>query len=395
MRTPSTTERLNKERLTTGRVLLLAISCGVAVASLYYPQPLLRSIAASLHTGSTTAGLVVTAAQLGYAMGLALLVPLGDILARRRVVPALLAVDAVALAASAAATNTATLIVLALLVGAGSTAAQILVPLAASLADDTSRGRVVGMVMTGLLLGILFAWTVGGAVAALTSWRVVYLLAAVLVAVVAITLARGLPAETARPPLSYRALLGSTVMLLRREPVLRRRGLLGALSFAAFSLYLTTAAFLLAGTHYHYSESAIGLFGLIGVVGAACAPLAGRIADRGRTAPATCAAAAAIGASFVLLYFGARSLPALIAGVVVLNGGVQIMSVLNLSVIYALAGEARSRVNANYMVMYFVGGAAGSAAGSVLYAAAGWAGVCVFGAALGLTAVVVCAYDQQ
>ncbi len=382
------------QRLTTRRVLLLATSCGVAVANLYYPQPLLRMIAASLHTGPAIAGLVITAAQIGYAVGLALLVPLGDILARRWVVPGLLAATALALGASAVATSIGTLIALALLVGAGSVAAQILIPLAAELAEDSNRGRVVGTVMTGLLLGIMLAWTVSGAVAGLTSWRVMYLIAAVLVAVVALTLARSLPPETARTRLPYRELLRSTVALVRREPVLRRRGLLGALSFAAFSLFLTTAAFLLAGSPYHYSATVIGLFGLIGIVGAACAPLAGRLADRGLTSWATGAAAAAIGASFVLLYFGDRSLTALIAGVALLNVGVQSMSVLNQSVVFALVAQARSRVNAVYMVMYFAGGAAGSAAGSALYATAGWPAVCALGAVLGLSSAIVWVYDR-
>jgi predicted MFS family arabinose efflux permease len=381
-------------RLATTRVLLLSTSCGVAVANLYYPQPLLRVIAVSLHAGPATAGLVVTAAQIGYALGLALLVPLGDLLARRRVVPVLLAATAVALGASAAVTGIATLIGLALLIGAGSVAAQILIPLAAELADDSNRGRVVGTVMTGLLLGIMLAWTVAGAVVGLTSWRVMYLIAAVLVTMVALALAHSLPPETTRPRLSYRELLRSTAVLVRHEPVLRRRGLLGALSFAAFSLFLTTAAFLLAGTPYHYSATVIGLFGLIGVVGAACAPLVGQLADRGLTSPATGCAAAAIGASFALLYLGGRSLTALIAGVALLNVGVQSMSVLNQSVIFALGPAARSRINAIYMVMYFAGGAAGSAAGSALYATAGWPAVCCLGAALGLSAATAWAYDR-
>jgi predicted MFS family arabinose efflux permease len=382
------------ERVSTPLVLLLAVSCGLAVANLYYPQPLLPSIAASLHTGPRTAGLVVTAAQVGYAVGLALLVPLGDILPRRRVVPAVLVLTTVALGLSSVATGIATLIALALFVGAGSVAAQLLIPLAASLADDTSRGRVVGTVMTGLLMGILLARTVAGLVAGYSSWRVMYVTAAVLALALAATLARILPAETAQAPLSYGQLLRSTAGMWHSEPVLRRRCFLGALGFAAFSVFWTTAAFLLGGSPYHYSETVIGLFGLLGAAGAGCAALAGRVADRGHAPLATAAGAAAIAASFALLHLGEKSLIALIAGVIVLDVGVQAVHVLNQNVIYALAPAARSRINANYMVSYFAGGAAGSAASSTLYAAGGWAAVCAFGGAIGLAALGVWAYDQ-
>jgi predicted MFS family arabinose efflux permease len=389
MRTPGPGERVSNSL-----VLLLAISCGLAVANLYYPQPLLPAIAASLHTGPKTAGLVVTAAQVGYAVGLALLVPLGDILARRRVVPAVLVLTAVALGLSSMASGIATLIALALFVGAGSVAAQLLIPLAASLADDTSRGRVVGTVMTGLLMGILLARTVAGVVAGCSSWRVMYVTAAVLALALAATLARTLPPETAQPSLSYGQLLRSTVGMWRSEPVLRRRCLLGALAFAAFSVFWTTAAFLLGGSLYHYSETVIGLFGLLGAAGAGCAALAGRVADRGHAPLATAAGAIAIAVSFALLYLGEKSLIALIAGVIVLDVGVQAVHVLNQNVIYALAPAARSRINANYMVSYFAGGAAGSAAGSMLYAAGGWAAVCAFGGAIGVAVLGVWAYDQ-
>lgn len=350
------------ERVSTSLVVLLAVSCGLAVANLYYPQPLLPSIAASLHTGPTTAGLVVTAAQVGYAVGLALLVPLGDILARRRVVPAVLLLTAVALGLSSVASGIIPLIALALFVGGGSVAAQLLIPFAASLAGDTSRGQVVGTVMTGLLMGVLLARTVAGLVAGYSSWRVMYVIAAVLTLALAATLARTLPAETAQARLSYGRLLRSTAGMWCSEPVLRRRCLLGALGFAAFSIFWTTAAFLLGGFPYHYGETVIGLFGLLGAAGAGCAALAGRVADRGHTPLVAAAGAAAIAVSFALLYLGERSLIALIAGVVVLDVGVQAVHVLNQNVIYALAPGARSRINANYMVAYFVGGATGLAA---------------------------------
>jgi len=359
----------------------------VAVADLYYAQPLLSTIASGLGVGSGTAGLIVTFSQIGYAAGLALLVPAGDMLDRRRLVPAVLALTAVSLAGSAVAPTIGVLIALAVLVGVGSVAAQILVPLAASLADDDERGRVVGTVMSGLLLGILLARTGSGLVAGVSSWRVVYLVAAVLVVVLAGVLWRALPPESPRPRPSYPSLLASTVSLWRAEPLLRRRSLLGGLGFAAFSVFWTTMAFLLAGAPYHYSDTVIGLFGLVGAAGALCANAAGRLADRGYEAPATLGFAAAILVSFWPIWVGRHSLLALIVGIAVLDVGVQGLQVTNQSVIYRLAPEARSRINASYMVCYFVGGAIGSAVAGALYASSGWVAVCLLGAGVGLVAV--------
>ncbi len=361
----------------------------MAVADLYYAQPLLSTIAVDLGVGSGSAGLVVTLSQIGYAAGLALLVPVGDMLERRRLVPAVLALTAVGLAGSAAAPTIGVLVALAVVVGVGSVAAQILVPLAASLAGDDERGRVVGTVMSGLLLGILLARTGAGLVAGASSWRVVYVVAAVLVVVLAGVLWRALPEDPPRPRPSYPALLRSTVSLWRAEPLLRRRSLLGGLGFAAFSVFWTTMAFLLAGPPYHYSDTVIGLFGLVGAAGALCANAAGRLADRGREAPATVGFAAAIAVSFLPIWVGRHSLVALIVGIAVLDVGVQGLQVTNQSVIYRLAPEARSRINSAYMVCYFVGGAIGSAVASALYGASGWVAVCLLGAAVGVVAVVV------
>ena len=251
-------------------VLLFAVACGVSVANLYYAQPLLDTIAKSFGTTSGTAGLVVTAAQIGYALGLAFLVPLGDLLARRWLVPMVLLVTAGGLLASAAAPDIGVLIAVGLVVGAGSVAAQLLVPMAASLADDEHRGRVVGVVMSGLLLGILLARTVSGVVAQASSWRVVYLMAAGLTAVLAVVLGRLLP-RRARTRIGYGTLLRSAARLLVTESLLRRRAVFGALGFAAFSVFWTTMAFVLAGAPYHYDDLTIGLFGLVGA-GAPSAP---------------------------------------------------------------------------------------------------------------------------
>ena len=382
-----------RPRLSQGMILLFAVSCGVSVANLYYAQPVLDDIARSFGTSSGTSGLVVTSAQVGYAAGLALLVPLGDLVARRLLVPLVLMVTAGGLVASATAPRIGVLIGVGLVVGAGSVAAQLLVPMAASLADDEHRGHVVGVVMSGLLLGILLARTVSGVVAEASSWRVVYVMAAGMTAVLAVVLARLLPPEAARPPIRYRSLLASAARLLVTEPLLQRRAVFGALGFAAFSVFWTTMAFLLHGAPFHYNDLTIGLFGLIGASGALCANFAGRWADRGWTKATTLVFAGLVGVSFLPLWVGRHSLVWLIIGVLALDVGVQGLQVTNQSMIYRLAPEARSRINSAYMVCYFAGGAIGSAVGSSIYQSHRWAGVCVLGAAIGAAAIAGAVLD--
>jgi predicted MFS family arabinose efflux permease len=379
--------------MSRGMVLLFATACGVAVANLYYAQPILNTIARAFGTSAGTSGLIVTFTQIGYAAGLALLVPLGDLVARRRLVPIVLGVTTAGLIASAAAPAVGVLIAVALIVGATSVVAQVLIPMAASLADAEHRGQVVGSVMSGLLLGILLARTVSGLVAEASNWRVVYMMAAVLTVVLAVVLGRLLPPEGPRPVISYRGLLATTVTLLRSEPLLRRRCLFGALAFAAFSVFWTTMAFLLAGAPYHYGDATIGLFGLVGAAGALCANLAGRWADRGRAKATTVIFAACLGISFLPLWYGLHDLTMLILGILILDVGAQGLMVTNQSLIYRLAPEAHSRVNSAYMVCCFAGGAIGSALGSTLYGSYGWAGVAILGAALGVVATLIAAVD--
>jgi predicted MFS family arabinose efflux permease len=335
-------------------VLLFAVACGLSVANLYYAQPLLDTIAKSFGTNSGTAGLVVTLAQIGYAIGLALLVPVGDLVSRRRLVPIVLVINAGALVVSAVAPDIGVLIAVASIVGAGSVMAQVLVPMAASLASDERRGQVVGTVMSGLLLGILLARTVSGVVAEVSSWRVVYAMAAILMVTLAVVLGRLLPEEKGRPRIGYGSLLRTTGKLLFTEPILRRRAWFGALGFACFSVFWTTMAFLLSGAPYHYGDLTIGLFGLVGAGGALCATFAGRWADRRSTKASTLAFTTCIGISFVPLWYGRHDLGMLIVGILVLDIGVQGLQVTNQSMIYQLGHSVRSRVTSAYMVCYFV-----------------------------------------
>jgi predicted MFS family arabinose efflux permease len=369
--------------LTNGLVFLLATACGVSVANLYYAQPLLHAIAGTFHSGPSITALIVTGSQVGYALGLGLLVPIGDRVPRRRLVPAVLAITALGLVLAAISPNIWTLIAVLVVVGLGSVAAQMLIPLAAELAGDGSRGAVVGKVMSGLLIGILLARTLAGIVADVAGWRTVYIAAAGLVVVLAVVLSRRLPRETRPATHSYPDLLRSVVALFRGERVLRQRALYAALAFAAFSVFWTTVAFVLAGPPYHYSETIIGLFGLVGAAGAICANVAGRLADRGYAIQLTTSFAALILLSFGVLYEGRHALWAMILGIVALDVGTQGMAVTNQSIIYRLTPDAGSRVNSAYMVVNFSGGAVGSAVAGTVYATAKWAGVCALGAGIG------------
>jgi predicted MFS family arabinose efflux permease len=370
-------------------VLLLAVACGASVANLYYAQPLLDVIARDLGVSAGAAGLLVTSSQVGYAAGLVFLVPLGDLLDRRRMVARMLVVTALGLAAAAAAPSFAVLALAIAVVGVTSVVAQVLVPLAGSLAAEHERGKVVGDVMSGLLLGILLARTASGLIAELGGWRLVYVIGAVLMVVLAVVLARALPPTPSVTDLRYRELLRSVGALVRDEPVLRRRMAYGALGMASFSVLWTAIAFLLSDAPFDYGEGTIGLFGLAGLVGAGAAQGAGRLADRGHAHAATGAFLAAIALAWALLALGGTSLALLIAGVVLLDLGIQGQHILNQSLVYTLAPDARSRVTTAYMSNNFLFGALGSAGASAAWSAGGWGAVSALGlglAALGLLA---------
>ena len=377
--------------LTPQLLWLLAAATGITAANLYYAQPLLHTIADDFDASEAATGLIITGSQIGYAVGLALIVPAGDLLNRKRVVPRMLAGAALVLLVAAAAPTLGVLIGAATLIGLLAVVAQLLVPLAAELASDGQRGRAVGTVMSGLLLGILLARTVSGLIAGLAGWRGVFVFGACATAALAVVLRVALPAEGPRPAMRYGDILRSSVQLARTEPELRRSAALGATVFATFSVFWTTVAFLLGDPPFDYSDAAIGLLGLVGAAGAVVAMAAGRLADRGLTRPGRLIAGACIVAAFGVLWLGRSSIGLIVVGVLVLDVGVQGAHILNQSTIYELAPSARSRINAVYMTTYFLGGAAGSAAGAAAYEQGGWAWTCVLGAALGALAVALAA----
>jgi predicted MFS family arabinose efflux permease len=380
-------------------VIVLAVATGVAVANNYYAQPLLATIRASFHAGSGVAGLIVTASQVGYAAGLVFLLPLGDILDRRKLVVVMSLVCVAGLVGAATSPVLPGLFAAAAIVGATSVVAQVLVAFSASLAGDRERGRVVGSVMSGLLLGILLARTVAGYVAELGSWRTVYFVAAALMLILAAVMWSQLPSYRESQDLRYAAVLASVVGLFRSEKTLRRRCMYGFFSFGAFSVLWTSLAFLLAGAPYRYGTGTIGLFGLAGAAGAGMASVAGRLADRGRQVAVTMSTAFAIPAAFVALWLFPHVLGALIAGIVVLDLGCQGIHISNQSEIYKLAPTARSRVNAAYMTCYFAGGTIGSIGSAACYSAGGWSAVSALGVAFGAAAFVMSltepSYDRR
>lgn len=383
-------------RLSRRVVLVFAFACGAAVANLSYAQPLLDAIARDLHTSTATAGLLVTATQMGYATGLLFIVPLGDLLERRALILFTLCGTTLALLAAAASPNVAALAAAGLVIGVTSVVAQVIVPFAATLAGDAERGRVVGTVMSGLLIGSLLARTFSGVIAQVGGWRTVYVVAAGVMLLLIGVLARELPRRPrSAQGLTYGGLLRSVLALLRSEPVLRRRAAYGGLVFAAFSVFWTSIAFVLARPPYGYTEAAIGVFGLVGVAGALSASFAGRLADRGRTRAATGAFLLLLLLAFGLNALGGTSLLALLAGVTLLDFGVQGTHITNQSLIYALHPEARSRLTAAYMTTYFLGGALGSAASATVYSTVGWGGVCLVGALVALAALALWATEAR
>ena len=374
--------------LSPGLVRLMALTCAVTVANLYYAQPLLHSISNSLRVSQGSASLLVTVGQLGYAGGLLFIVPAGDIMRRRPLLTGLLAFCAVTLAGAALAPSLTVLAAAIALCCVTSVVVQMLVPYAATLASDNERSRVIGTLMGGLLIGILLSRTFAGVVAQFGGWRTVYGIAAVLMAFTAVILRRVLPDHAAQLTITYREQLRGVLDIARAEPVLRWRSLIAACGFGSFGAFWTTVTFLLSGPQYGFSQLAIGLFALVGAAGAITSMAGGRMLDKrpGLRWPVTGASLALLAASYVLIglggaHLGAASLVLLIIGVLLMDACVQGSHVINQSVIYDLLPEARSRLTTVYVTTMFAGGAVGSAVGAQAYDHWGWAGATLVAAA--------------
>ncbi|MEV5514262.1 MFS transporter [Streptomyces flaveolus] len=398
--TPRTAVRSEKGSafvLSRGVVLLFAVACGAAVANVYFSQPLLVTMGHDLAMSPALVGSVVTLTHVGYGLGLFLLVPLGDVADRRRLIVAQLLLLVAALAVVATARTAAILLAGMAAVGLLAVVTQTLVAFAASLAPPAERGRVVGLVTGGVVIGILLARTASGLLADMAGWRSVYLASASLTALLALVLHRVLPRHGDAQPttLRYGQLLRSTITLFARERLLRLRALFGLLIFAAFSTLWSSIALPLSAAPYFLSHGAIGMLGLIGVAGALAATVAGRLNDRGLSRRTTGIALALLVASWLPLSFTRSSLWALIVGVILLDLAVQAVHVTNQTLIYTLHPDAGSRLIGGYMVFYSIGSATGAIAATSLYTVAGWAAVCALGATFSCLGLVLWAFTRH
>ncbi|EFE6851093.1 MFS transporter [Escherichia coli] len=348
--------------LSPALIVLISIATGLAVASNYYAQPLLDTIARNFSLSASSAGFIVTAAQLGYAAGLLFLVPLGDMFERRRLIVSMTLLAAGGMLITASSQSLAMMILGTALTGLFSVVAQILVPLAR---------------------------TVAGLLANLGGWRTVFWVASVLMALMALALWRGLPQMKSETHLNYPQLLGSVFSMFISDKILRTRALLGCLTFANFSILWTSMAFLLAAPPFNYSDGVIGLFGLAGAAGALGARPAGGFADKGKSHHTTTFGLLLLLLSWLAIWFGHTSVLALIIGILVLDLTVQGVHITNQTVIYRIHPDARNRLTAGYMTSYFIGGAAGSLISASAWQHGGWAGVCLAGATIALVNLLV------
>ncbi|MEZ2132066.1 MULTISPECIES: MFS transporter [unclassified Sinorhizobium] len=370
-------------------ILLFAMACGLSVANIYLAQPLLDAMARDLGVRPAMIGTVVTATQLGYALGLIFLVPLGDLVDRRRLIVLQTILSSLALLAAATSSDFIILLAALCLVGLLAVAVQVLVAFAAALVVERERGKTVGVVTSGVVIGILLARFVSGVLADIAGWRSVYLASAALMLITTAILARRLPTETAkRARTSYPHLLRSAVMLLAEEPLFRTRAILALLIFATFSTFWTAMVLPLTAPPLSLSHAGIGLFGIVGLAGALAAGAAGRLADRGLAQWTTGISLALMLFSWLPIALLSHSLWPFVFGVLILDFAIQAVHVTNQSVILALRPDAQSRLIGSYMVFYSAGSAFGAIASTIAYGWAGWTGVSVLGACISATALL-------
>ncbi len=365
---------------------LLAVAAGIAAANLYYAQPLAAAISDDLHASVAEVGTAMTVTQVGYALGMILLVPLGDGRERRSVIVVTAASAVVALLLVAGSGSIATLTAASFLVGVASSVVQMLIPYGVDLGRPEDRGRIVGSIMAGLLTGILLSRTASGAIGAALGWRAVYVIAAGAMAALTVVLRLSMPRREPAERLRWATILRSLGRVLVSEPTLQRRAIVGALGMGSFSIFWSMLSFHLSDLG-HGSATA-GLFGAIGVVGIFVAPLAGRLATGPNPSRLNVLGLAVAGLSFLLFFLGARSLIAIGIGVVLLDAGVQASHLTNQTVIFGMRPELRSRLNALYMVSYFAGGALGTFAASIAWAQGKWPAVCATGAAFAIAGML-------
>ena len=368
---------------------VLTITTGLVVANIYYAQPLLSDIAHSFNVSNAQAGQVAIFTQLGYAAGLLLIVPLADMVKRKRLILVDFAFIVISLLATAAAPNLFILTIASFCVGLSSVVPQVLIPMVAHLAKPEERGKKIGFVMSGLLIGILLSRTVSGFVGAHLGWHAMFYMAAALMLALWGTTYLLLPETEPTYQGTYGSLFTSLVELVKTEPVLRLAALRGALCFAGFSAFWATLIFLLKQPQFNMGSAEAGAFGLVGATGALAASAIGRLSDKVNVYRLIAGTLLLLVASFGIFFFSGRSLALLITGVILMDLSVQATHISNQALIFALRPEARNRINTVYMVSYFAGGSAGTFLATRLWSRYQWNGVCGAGLALALTALAI------
>ena len=374
---------------------LMSVSAGLVAANIYYIQPLLRYICVEFDVGESRASGVALATQLGFAMGLLLIIPLGDKVANHRI----LRVDFLLLVSSLIAVATAgslrVLIVASFLVGFTSALPQLFVPMAARLANDENRGRAIGIVMSGLLIGVLGSRALSGAVGEMFGWRTVFYAAAIMMVALFVLLTLKLPRLEPTYEGSYFDLMKSIGHYFKKEPSLRLAALRGALSFGGLSAFWTTLVFLM-DDNFGYGSSVTGLFGLLGIAGALAAAQVGKLNDRMGKHKIIIVAISVSIVSWIVFLFSANSIAGIVVGVILIDLGQQALHITNQNIIFAKNPDARNRINTVYMVSFFLGGAGGTFLGALAWEHYQWMGVSLFGLSLLVAAMLAhLAFSEQ
>ncbi len=370
-------------------VWLMAITCGLVVANIYYNQPLLGEIAKTFGLKAKDVSLVATITQLGYTIGLLLVVPLGDMLERKKLILTKMVMASMGLVVIAVTDSFYVMLAASLFVGIFSSVPQVLLPMAAHLAPAEQRGKIVGKVMSGLLIGILLSRTLSGYIGALYGWRTMFVVGFGIMVLLGAVLAFKLPVSKPFYNGNYGSLMKSLLTFIKEQPLLRQSALIGFCSFGAFSTFWTTLVFFLEGNSYNYKSDIVGLFGLIGACGAFAAPLTGKMSDRRGASFTMVIGILMILIAYFFMLIGGELLFVLIFGVILLDIGQQVTHVSNQSRIFALIPEARSRLNTVYMTSSFAGGSLGSYVGSLAWQYYQWLGVCAVGLVFMGTALLV------
>ena len=371
-----------------GLIFLLAATAGLVVANIYYNQPVLNAIAATFKVGPAAVAWVATATQLGYAAALLFVVPLGDGIDRKRLIVASTLLSCVILIIVPISPNLPFMLGASFALGFASVAPQLAIPYAAGLVPGAGRGKVIGTVMSGLLIGVLLSRTTSGVIGTRYSWQVVYWSGAVVMLILAVLLWLVLPSQPAHATESYGKLLASLPRLLRTEPIIRRHSILGALGFGTFSAFWTTLAFYLNSRPQHYGPDITGMFGLLAITGAMVGPLAGHLGEKWTPRQINGLFLALIILAFIAMLFSAQNTLLLVGvGVLLLDAGAQGNQIANQARIYSLDPALHGRINSVYMVIYFLGGSIGSFIGSQAWALAGWPGVCATGTLFSIAAL--------